>query len=100
MTALAYLPDTGDLIWTDYDPIQGSRTGRPVPGLVVSPSASTENTALFLISEDAGFITGQTIHVKWRRTLLLICGPAAASRRPPITGAGTGSPAQKGGLIP
>ena len=44
MTALAYLPDTGDLIWTDFDLIQGSRTGRPVPGLVVSPSAFTENT--------------------------------------------------------
>jgi NAD(P)-dependent dehydrogenase (short-subunit alcohol dehydrogenase family) len=40
-------------------------------------------TCLFVVSEDGGFITGQTIHVNGG-ALLLICGAAAASGRPPI----------------
>jgi len=32
MMASAYLSDTGDLIWTDFDPDQGSGTGRPASG--------------------------------------------------------------------
>ena len=49
MTAAVYVPDTGDLIWTDLDPTKGrEQTGRR-PALVVSPAAFTENTGLALV---------------------------------------------------
>jgi mRNA interferase MazF len=49
MTALAYLPDTGDLIWTDFDPTKGREQAGRRPALVVSPSAFTENTGLAIV---------------------------------------------------
>ena len=63
MTALAYLPDTGDLIWTDFDRprVENRPAGARSSGL--SPLRSLRTPAPFLVSEDAGFITGQTIHV-------------------------------------
>jgi mRNA interferase MazF len=49
MTAAVYVPDTGDLIWTDFDPTKGrEQTGRR-PALVVSPAAFTENTGLAVV---------------------------------------------------
>jgi mRNA interferase MazF len=49
MTALAYLPDTGDLIWTDFDPTKGREQAGRRPALVVSPPAFTENTGLAIV---------------------------------------------------
>jgi mRNA interferase MazF len=49
MTASAYLPDTGDLIWTDFDPTKGREQAGRRPALVVSPSAFTENTGLAIV---------------------------------------------------
>lgn len=49
MTALAYLPDTGDLIWTDFAPTKGREQAGRRPALVVSPSAFTENTGLAIV---------------------------------------------------
>jgi mRNA interferase MazF len=46
MTASAYLPDTGNLIWTDFDPTRGREQAGRRPALVVSPAAFTENTGL------------------------------------------------------
>jgi mRNA interferase MazF len=49
MTASAYLPDTGDLIWTDLDPTKGREQAGRRPALVVSPAAFTENTGLAIV---------------------------------------------------
>src|SRR5215472_188046 len=49
MTASAYLPDTGDLIWMDLDPTKGREQAGRRPALVVSPAAFTENTGLAIV---------------------------------------------------
>ena len=49
MTASAYLPDTGDLIWTDFDPTKGREQAGRRPALVVSPAGFTENTGLAIV---------------------------------------------------
>ena len=49
MMGQAYLPDTGDLIWTDFDPTKGREQAGRRPALVVSPAAFTENTGLAII---------------------------------------------------
>lgn len=49
MTASAYLPDSGDLIWTDFDPIRGREQAGRRPALVVSASTFTENTGFVVV---------------------------------------------------
>jgi mRNA interferase MazF len=44
MTASAYLPDTGDLIWTDFEPTKGREQAGRRPALVVSPAARSRRT--------------------------------------------------------
>src|SRR6266581_4396497 len=48
MTASAYLPDTGDLIWTHFDP-PSAGTGRPAAGSGAFSAAFTENTGLAIV---------------------------------------------------
>lgn len=49
MTASAYVPDTGDLIWTDFDPTKGREQSGRRPALVISPAGFTENTGLAVV---------------------------------------------------
>jgi mRNA interferase MazF len=49
MTASGYLPDKGDLIWTDFDPTKGREQAGRRPALVVSPAVFTENTGLAIV---------------------------------------------------
>jgi len=49
VTASAYLPNTGDLIWTDFDPTKGREQAGRRPALVVSSAAFTENTGLAIV---------------------------------------------------
>jgi mRNA interferase MazF len=49
VTASAYLPDTGDLIWTDFDPTKGREQAGRRPALVVSPAVFTENIGLAIV---------------------------------------------------
>ncbi|HTU55181.1 MAG TPA: type II toxin-antitoxin system PemK/MazF family toxin [Acetobacteraceae bacterium] len=44
-----YIPDTGDLVWTDFDLTKGSEQAGRRPALVVSPAAFTENTGLAIV---------------------------------------------------
>jgi mRNA interferase MazF len=44
MTPPVYVPDAGDLIWTDFDPTKGREQAGRRPALVVSPSTFTANT--------------------------------------------------------
>ena len=49
MTAPAYTPNAGDLIWTDFDPTLGREQAGRRPALVVSPAAFTENTGFAIV---------------------------------------------------
>jgi mRNA interferase MazF len=49
MTSPGYVPDVGDLIWTDFDPPRGREQAGRRPALVVSPAAFTENTGLAVV---------------------------------------------------
>lgn len=49
MTARTYVPGTGDLIWTDFDPTKGRERARRRPALVVSSAVFTKNTGLAIV---------------------------------------------------
>src|ERR1700733_9237534 len=49
MSASGYVPDAGDLIWTDFDPTQGREQAGRRPALVVSSLAFTENTGFAVV---------------------------------------------------
>ncbi len=50
MTLPAFVPGTGDLIWTDFDPITGREQADRPPALVISSVAFTKNTGLAIVS--------------------------------------------------
>jgi mRNA interferase MazF len=45
----AYVPDAGDLIWTDFDPIKGREQAGRRPALVISAAIFTENTGFAIV---------------------------------------------------
>lgn len=49
MRGSPYIPDTGDLIWTDFDPAKGREQSGRRPALVVSPAEFTENTGFAIV---------------------------------------------------
>jgi mRNA interferase MazF len=49
MTATAHIPDTGDLIWTDFDPTKGREQAGRRPAPVVSSATFTNNTGLAVV---------------------------------------------------
>jgi mRNA interferase MazF len=49
MIALGYVPEAGDLIWTDFDPTKGREQSGRRPGLVVSAFAFNANTGLAIV---------------------------------------------------
>jgi mRNA interferase MazF len=49
MTPRTYVPDAGDLIWTDFDPTRGREQAGRRPGLVVSSAVFSENTGLAVV---------------------------------------------------
>ena len=49
MTARAYVPDVGDLIWTDFDPTRGREQAGRRSALVVSPALFSENTGFAIV---------------------------------------------------
>ncbi|HST75711.1 MAG TPA: type II toxin-antitoxin system PemK/MazF family toxin [Acetobacteraceae bacterium] len=49
MTTPDYIPDAGDLIWTDFDPSRGRERAGRRPALVVSAALFTENTGLAVV---------------------------------------------------
>ena len=44
-----FLPDAGDLVWTDFDPTLGREQAGRRPALVVSPAALTLNTGFAFV---------------------------------------------------
>jgi mRNA interferase MazF len=49
MTTVGYVPDAGDLIWTDFDPRRGREQSGRRPALVVSVAAFTRNTGFAIV---------------------------------------------------
>ncbi len=49
MTPSAYVPNSGDLIWTEFDPTRGREQAGRRPALVVSSAAFTKNTGLAVV---------------------------------------------------
>src|SRR5260370_22060143 len=49
MTPSTYVPDAGDLIWTEFDPTRGREQAGRRPALVVSSAEFTENTGLAIV---------------------------------------------------
>src|SRR5208282_831045 len=49
MTPRTYVPDAGDLIWTDFDPTRGRAQAGRRPGLVVSSVVFNANTGLAVV---------------------------------------------------
>lgn len=49
MTARAYVPDAGDLIWPDFDPSRGREQAGRRPAVVVSSAAFAQNTGLAIV---------------------------------------------------
>jgi mRNA interferase MazF len=49
MMADPYIPGTGDLIWTDFDPVKGREQAGRRPALVISSAAFTEFTNLAVV---------------------------------------------------
>src|SRR5438552_15215119 len=49
MTPSVYVPDSGDLIWTEFDPTRGREQAGRRPALVVSSAEFTENTGLAVV---------------------------------------------------
>src|SRR5712671_3577029 len=49
MRSVEYLPKSGDLIWTDFDPTRGREQAGRRPALVVSSATFTENTGLAVV---------------------------------------------------
>jgi mRNA interferase MazF len=49
MTARAYLPNAGDLIWTDFDPTRGREQAGRRPALVISSAIFTKNAGLAVV---------------------------------------------------
>lgn len=48
MTA-QYIPDAGDLLWTDFDPTKGREQAGKRPALVISSKVFTRNTGLAVV---------------------------------------------------
>jgi mRNA interferase MazF len=49
MRPSSYVPDAGDLIWTDFDPTRGREQAGRRPALVISPAVFTQNTGLAVV---------------------------------------------------
>jgi mRNA interferase MazF len=49
MTSRTYLPEAGDLIWTDFDPTMGREQAARRPALVISSATFTRNAGLAIV---------------------------------------------------
>ena len=49
MSAPGYVPDAGDLIWTDFDPTMGREQAGRRPALVISAALFNANTGLAVV---------------------------------------------------
>ena len=68
MVKAAYIPDRGDLVWTDFDPQAGREQAGKRPALVLSPKAYNSKTGLAVMvpitSQSKGYPFEVAISIK------------------------------------
>lgn len=62
--AAAYVPDSGDVIWLDFDPQAGREQAGRRPALVLSPKAYNQKTKLMLCCPVTSKIKGYPFEVQ------------------------------------
>ncbi len=63
MKAPAYVPDTGDLVWVDFDPQKGHEQSGRRPALVLSPIEYNRVVGLFIVCPVTTRIKGYPFEV-------------------------------------
>jgi mRNA interferase MazF len=48
MTTRAYVPDSGDIVWLEFDPQAGHEQAGHRPALVISPASYNDKTSLMV----------------------------------------------------
>ncbi|MGI8770368.1 MAG: endoribonuclease MazF [Acidobacteriaceae bacterium] len=61
--AREYIPDSGDLIWIDFDPQTGHEQAGRRPGLVLSPAAYNGRSGLAIVCPVTSHIKGYPFEV-------------------------------------
>jgi mRNA interferase MazF len=63
LVTLSYVPNTGDLIWLNFDPQAGREQAGRRPALVLSPAAYNEKTNLALVCPISSRVKGYPFEV-------------------------------------
>ena len=58
MVAGHYVPDTGDLVWLDFDPQAGREQAGRRPAIVLSPASYNERSCLALVCSITSHVKG------------------------------------------
>lgn len=61
---MAYVPERGDIVWIDFDPILGHEQGGHRPALVISPQAYNKAVGLMLCCPMTTKIKGYPFEVE------------------------------------
>ena len=61
---MAYIPDTGDIVWLNFDPQAGREQAKHRPAVVLSPSAYNAKAGLLLCCPITTRIKGYPFEVK------------------------------------
>lgn len=61
---MAYIPDCGDIVWIDFDPVLGHEQGGHRPALVISPQAYNKTVGLMLCCPMTTKIKGYPFEVE------------------------------------
>ncbi len=60
----SYVPERGDIIFTDFDPTKGHEQAGERPALVLSPKVFQEQTGLVVVAPITNTIKGHGLEVK------------------------------------
>ena len=60
---MTYIPDRGDVVWTDFNPQLGHEQSGRRPGLVLSPAAYNRKTGLALVCPITNQVKGYSFEV-------------------------------------
>lgn len=63
MVSSRYVPDSGDLIWLDFDPQAGHEQAGHRPAIVLSPAAYNEKSGLAVVCPIISHVKGYSFEV-------------------------------------
>ena len=72
MVNARYVPDSGDLVWLDFDPQAGREQAGRRPAIVLSPAAYNERTSLALVCPVTSRVKGYPFEVELPKGVGLI----------------------------